>query len=323
MRFPPRLFNRIVPALTWAALLSITAGAQPWPSKPITLVIAFAPGSIMDTVGRAISRDLSNVLGQPVVVENKSGGGGVAASVSVARAPPDGYTLLMTTIGPAVLRPLIDGKLAYDAVADFVPIVLVGDVPNILAANPKLGFDSVRDLVAYAKRSPGRFSMAHAGPGTMGHLLDVLFATEAGIDGNLVSYRGAAPMMLDLASGQVDFGFPAYGPEAAVTRILAVATDERVEFLPGVPTMSESNFPGVIGSTWYAIFAPTGLAPEIVSKFNTSINAFLNREETRRLLASFGFRILGGAPQRLRDRMVDDRGKWSKVINANNIHVDQ
>src|ERR1700693_6378938 len=159
MRMPARLFKRIVPALALKALFSITAGAQPWPSKPITLVIAFAPGSIMDTVGRAISRDLSNVLGQPVVVENKSGGGGVAASVSVARAPPDGYTLLMTTIGPSVLRPLIDGRLAYDAVRDFVPVILVGDVPNVLAANPKLGFNSVRDLVAYAKQNPGRFSM--------------------------------------------------------------------------------------------------------------------------------------------------------------------
>jgi tripartite-type tricarboxylate transporter receptor subunit TctC len=298
------------------------ADAESWPTKPLTFINAFAPGSIGDSVGRAVAQGISDALSQPVVVENRSGSGGALASAQVARVPADGYTLLMTTIGPSVLRPLIDSKLSYDAVADFTPIILVGDVPNVLATSPHLGFQSVQELVAYAKRNPGRFSLAHAGPGTVAHLLALLFTTAAGVEANYVGYRGAAPMMLDLAGGQVDAAFPALGPEAKVTTILGVASDERVDFLPGIPTMKEGNYPSVVGSTWYAIYTSAGLPPEILAKLNSAINAYLERRDVRERLTSLGFRILGGSPQRLQAKMNDDRVKWSQVITSAHISIE-
>ncbi|HEY4819956.1 MAG TPA: tripartite tricarboxylate transporter substrate binding protein, partial [Xanthobacteraceae bacterium] len=203
-----------------------------------------------------IGQDLSKALDRPVVVETRSGGGGVVASVAVAKAPPDGYTLLMTTIGPAVLRPLIDHKLSYDPVGDFTPIALVGDAPNVIVASPKWAASKVRDVVAYAKQNPGKLTVGHPGAGTMGHLIALLFAAEAGIEVNFVAYQGAPAILSDLAGGHIDIGAIAFGVGADAVKVLAVTTEERLDFLPDVPTMKESDFPNVSGTTWSAIFAP-------------------------------------------------------------------
>ena len=245
----------------------------------MTLVIAFAPGSMIDFVGRALADDLSAAIGQPVVVETKSGGGGVVASIDVAKAAPDGYTLLLTGVGPAALRPLIDKSVGYDPVADFTPIILVGETPNVLLANPKLGVKTVKDLVAYAKSKGGKISIGHSGPGTMGHLSTVLFASEAGLDVTSVSYRGTAPMMIDVLGGQIDAGFPAYNPATQQATILAVTTDERVDFLPDVPTMKESGF-DLVGGTWNAIFGPAHMPAAIVAKLNRRDGCLLRKPET-------------------------------------------
>ncbi len=298
------------------------ADAQSWPSRPVTLIDAFAVGSI-DTVGRAIARPLQDVLGQPVIFENRSGSGGAIASVSVAKAPADGYTLLLTTIGPAVLRPLIDSKINYDPVADFAPVVLVGDIPNVLVTGQKRDMGSVQELIAYAKKNPGHFSLAHPGTGTMGHLLVVLFASATGIDANMVGYRGGARIALDIAGGQVDAAIPAYGPEESSNKILAVATEERVDFLPGIPTLKESDLPGVVGSTWYGIYAPAGTPAAVVAKLNAALNTVLGRDDIRKQFTTIGFRTLGGTAERLKQRMVDDRAKWSQVIRAAKITIDQ
>jgi tripartite-type tricarboxylate transporter receptor subunit TctC len=324
MRYGTRRLGATFAALACALLWLGAARAQggpAWPSRPITLVVAFSPGTTLDYAARAIAQDLSRVLGQPVVVENRPGGGGVVGSVTVAKAPPDGYTLLMTGIGPAVLRPLLDDKLSYDAVADFTPIVLVGDAPNVLAASPTSGFGGVSDVIAYARRNPGKLTIGHSGPGTLNHLIAVLFSAEAGIATTLISYQGSSPIVTDLAGGHIDTGYIAYAPGSAATKILAVTTDQRVDFLPGVPTLKESNFPNVIGSTWNAIFAPAGLPADIAVRLNGAISAFLAKEETRQQFRSVGYRLLGGPPERLRELMADDRAKWSKVIAAANIRL--
>jgi tripartite-type tricarboxylate transporter receptor subunit TctC len=269
-----------------------------------------------------IGQDLSKALDRPVVVETRSGGGGVVASVAVAKAPPDGYTLLMTTIGPAVLRPLIDHKLSYDPVGDFTPIALVGDAPNVIVASPKWAASKVRDVVAYAKQNPGKLTVGHPGAGTMGHLIALLFAAEAGIEVNFVAYQGAPAILSDLAGGHIDIGAIAFGVGADAVKVLAVTTEERLDFLPDVPTMKESDFPNVSGTTWSAIFAPAGLEPDIVARLNKTINAFIAREDTRKQFATVGYRVLGGPPQRLQARMAEDRAKWSKVIAAAKISVD-
>ena len=320
-----RLLGRSLGTLLFVVLAiyaSLPTDAQPWPSRPITLVAAFPPNTTTDYGARMIGQDLSKALDRPVVVETRSGGGGVVASVAVAKAPPDGYTLLMTTIGPAVLRPLIDHKLPYDPVGDFTPIALVGDAPNVIVAGPRWAASKVRDVVAYAKQNPGKLTVGHPGAGTMGHLVALLFAAEAGIDVNFIAYQGAPAILSDLAGGHIDIGAIAFGTGADAVKILAVTTDERLDFLPDVPTMKESDFPNVSGTTWSAIFAPAGLEPDIVARLNTTINAFISKDDTRKQFATVGYRVLGGPPQRLQARMADDRAKWAKVIAAAKISVE-
>jgi len=296
------------------------AAAEDWPQRPVTLLISFASGSMIDFVGRSLANDLSAAIGQPVVVETKSGGGGVVASLFVAKAPPDGYTLLLTGVGPAALRPLIDKSVGYDPVADFTPIILIGETPNVLLANPNLGVKTVKDLVAYAKSKGGRISIGHSGPGTMGQLCTILFAAEAGLDLSSVSYRGTAPMMIDVLGGQIDAGFPAYNPATRQATVLAVTTDERVDFLSDVPTMKESGF-DLVGGTWHAILGPAHMPPEIVARLNGVMNAFLRKPETRRRLA--GYRMFGGPPARVTERIVQERTKWSKIIEDAKIGGDK
>lgn len=298
------------------------AAAEDWPQRPVTLLISFASGSMIDFVGRSLANDLSEAIGQPVVVEAKSGGGGVVASLFAAKAPPDGYTLLLTGVGPAALRPLIDKSVGYDPVADFTPIILIGETPNVLLANPNLGVKTVKDLVAYAKSKGGRISIGHSGPGTMGQLCTILFAAEAGLDLSSVSYRGTAPMMIDVLGGQIDAGFPAYNPATRQATVLAVTTDERVDFLSDVPTMKESGF-DLVGGTWHAIMGPAHMPPELVAKLNGVMNAFLRKPETRRRFSEAGYRMFGGPPARVTERIVQERTKWSKIIEDAKIGDDK
>jgi tripartite-type tricarboxylate transporter receptor subunit TctC len=277
---------------------------------------------MIDFVGRSLANDLSEAIGQPVVVETKSGGGDVVASLFVAKAPPDGYTLLLTGVGPAALRPLIDKSVGYDPVADFTPIILIGETPNVLLANPNLGVKTVKDLVAYAKSKGGRISIGHSGPGTMGQLCTILFAAEAGLDLSSVSYRGTAPMMIDVLGGQIDAGFPAYNPATRQATVLAVTTDERVDFLSDVPTMKESGF-DLVGGTWHAILGPAHMPPELVAKLNGVMNAFLRKPETRRRFSEAGYRMFGGPPARVTERIVQERTKWSKIIEDAKIGDDK
>ena len=298
-----------------SVMASRPAAAEDWPSRPITLVVAFAAGSIIDLVGRGIADELSKVLGQPVVVESHSGAGGVVASLYVAKAAPDGYTLLLTGIGPAALRPIIDKSVGYDPIADFTPLILVGETPNVLLANPKLGVKTVKDLVAYAKSKGGRISVGHSGAGTMGHLSTLLFGKEAGLDAASVSYRGTAPMMIDVLGGSIDAGFPAYNPATRQATILAVTTADRVDFLPDVPTMKESGF-SLDGGTWNAIFGPARMPPAIVAKLNGAMDAYLHRPDIRQQYSKTGYRVLGGPPARLTEKIEGERAKWTDIIAA-------
>jgi tripartite-type tricarboxylate transporter receptor subunit TctC len=298
------------------------AATEEWPARPVTLVLAFAAGAMIDFVGRQLANDVSAAIGQPVVVETKSGAGGIIAALTVAKAAPDGYTLLMTAVGPAVLRPLIEKNIGYDTDTDFTPISLIGETPNVLVADPKLGINSVKELLAYAKTKGGKISIGHAGPGTMGHLCAIVFAAKAGLEANFIGYRGTAPMLIDLLGGQIDSGFPGYSVPVQTTKILAVTSDERVEFLPGVPTMKESGI-DLVGSTWFGIFGPANMPPEIVAKLNAAIEAFLRKPETRRRFTEAGFRGLGGPPVRLSEMVKKERAKWAHIVEGLNLGADK
>jgi tripartite-type tricarboxylate transporter receptor subunit TctC len=317
-----KMSRRLIAVATVSALAMGVAAAQSWPTRAIALLVAFTPSTTPDFAARALAQELSTSLGQSVVVENRAGGGGVIASVSVAKAPADGYTLLMTTIGPAVLRPLIDRKVGYDAVGDFTPIALVGEAPNVMVASPQRGFNSVQDVVAYAKRNPGKLTIGHPGVGTMGHLIALLFAAEAGIEANFIAYQGSPPIITDLMGGHIDLGSIAYGAAIGAATILAVTSNEPLPFLPGVATMKDAGMPNVTGATWSALFGPAGLQPAIVEKLNSRIGAFLDRDETRAQFDRVGYHVLGGPPERLRARMAEDRAKWSKVITAAKLSLE-
>ena len=311
----------VVVALAVALVSPMRATAQDWPTKPITIVLGFAPGSMIDFVARSVANDLSTTLGQPILVETRQGGGGVLASNYVAKAPPDGYTVLMSAVGPVVLRPLIDKTVTFDLEKDFTSVILVGEAPNVLVANPKLGLKSPKDLVAYGNAHGGKLSIGHSGPGTLGQLSTILFGAMSGLDVASVSYRGTGPMMVDVLGGTLDAGIPAYNPATKEGSLLAVTSEQRVEFLPDVPTMKESGF-DIVGGTWEGIFVPTGTPPEIVTKLHAAIEAFLQKPEARKRLSEFGFQPMGGPPSRLVEKIMQDRAKWATIIRDAKIGAD-
>ncbi len=324
---PGRIPRRIAKAcaliaIAAAVLAPRAAMANTWPSRPVTIVLGFAPGSMIDFVGRALAHELTTTLGQPFVIETRQGGGGVVASTYVSKQPADGYTLLMTAVGPAVLRPLMDKTVTFDLDREFTPISLLGEAPNVLVANPKLGLKSVKDLVAHAKARGGKISIGHSGPGTLGHLATLLFAAEAGLDAASVSYRGTGPMMIDVLGGAIDAGFPAYNPATKESTILAVTSGQRADFLPDVPTMKESGF-DLVGGTWEAIYAPANLPPDIAAKLNAAIEAYLRKPETRKQLGETGFQVIGGPPAKLVETMKQDRAKWGKIIRDAKLGTDE
>jgi tripartite-type tricarboxylate transporter receptor subunit TctC len=291
-----------------------------WPARPVTIVYPFAPGGNEGFV-RVLAQMLSEKFGQPFIMEIRSGAGGAIGSVQVANAPPDGYTLLITYVGPAVLNKLLYKSIPYDPDTEFEPVVLLGEAPQVIVSSPKLGLKSLADLVAYGKNNPGQLTVGHSGLGTMGHLAAALFLMRAGVDGSLIAYRGATPAITDILSGHIAAGVPAYIPIVDNVTCLAVTSEERVSFLPGIPTARESGV-DVVASTWSALVGPKGMPPEIVAKLNAAINGYLRSEDGVRQLTLFGLRALGGPPSDVTDLMAHDKAKWEPVIRAGNIKLD-
>jgi tripartite-type tricarboxylate transporter receptor subunit TctC len=298
------------------------AAAQSLFTRPVTLVAISAPGAINDFITRLLGQELSIAIGQPVVVENRTAAGGVPAFAQVSKSPPDGQLFIMSAVGPAVLAPLISSNAKYDTLADFTPVILTCETPNVLLVSPKLGAKNVADVVAYAKGHGGKLNIGYPGIGTTAHLLALLFAGEAGIDASFVAYRGAAPMAADLAGGQIDIAFPAYGPGIDAVPLIAVATPEPAAILPGVPTMTGSGFPKVSGSTWYGVFAPPGLPDEVAHKVNAAVDAALAKDDIRARMQKAGCAPIGGPSARLVERVTADRAKWGAVVKAAGIRTD-
>ncbi len=323
MRNPLSWINVVCLAFALSVLPPQTSRAHEWPSRPITLVAPFPPGSPADFVARAIAQDLTHRLGQPVIVENKAGSGGSIALTAVARAAPDGYTLLVTGIGPAIQRPLIDKNLSYDTFRDFAPIVLSSDTPNVLLTGAQSKFKTLHDVIAYAKANPGKLTIGHPGIGTMGHFVALLFAAEAKIDAIFIAYKGPPAIISDVVGGRIDLGSIAYGGSSKAAKVLAVTTNESVSFLPGVPTMNQLRLSKATGATWHAVFAPAGTSAKIIAKLNTAINVFLAKAETKKQFEKLGFRVVGGSAEELKQQMLDDRSKWSNVIAKAHLNLNR
>ena len=309
--------------LLWTILSAVMpAAAQPaaWPSRPVTLVFPFAPGGAEGFI-RVLAQALSERLGQPFVLEIRSGAGGAIGSVQVANAAPDGHTLLVTYVGPAVLNKLLYKSIPYDPDTEFEPVALLSEVPQVIVSSPKLGFKTLADLIAYGKALPDTLTVAHPGAGTMGHLAAALFLSRAGITGSLVGYRGSTPAITDILSGHIMAGVPAYIPVVETVTRLAVTSEERVGFLPDVPTARESGI-DVVASTWGALVGPKGMPAGVVGKLNAAVNDFLASDEGKRQLVLFGMSGLGGPPAHVTELMAREKTKWGAVIREAKVKVD-
>ena len=313
------------------ALLSIaTVRAQApiaYPSKPIKLVVPFPAGGPLDAAGRAIAQKLNEAWGQPVVVENKPGAGGNIGADAVAKSPADGYTLVMGALSTHAVNPHLYAKMPYDALKDFAPVTLVAVTPNVLVLNPSVPANSVAELIALAKASPGKLSFASGSNGSAGHLAGELFKSLAKVDIVHVPYKGGAPAMQDLLGGQVQFMFDNLANsmaqmKAGKLKAFAVTTAKRSSLAPELPTMSEVGVPGFDISTWYGIFVPAGTPPEIVRKLNAEIVRWLASDDARDKLKTQGAEPAPTTPEQFDAFVRAENAKYAKIVKDSGARVD-
>ena len=321
-----RLFA--IAAATLAVAFAPLAFAQStYPTRPIRLIVPFPPAGTTDILARAVAQKLSETWGQQVVVENHPGAGGNIGSDIVAKASPDGYTLLMGTVGTHAINPSLYSKMPYDHVKDFVPVILVAGVPNVLVVNPSLPVKSVRELIDYAKANPGKLNFASSGNGTSIHLSGELFKTMTGVQMTHVPYKGSSPALTDLMGGQVQLMFDNLPSslsfiKAGKLRALAVTSSERSATLPELPTLAESGLPGFEASSWFGVLAPAGTPKDIVDKINGAVAAWLATPEAKEKLLSQGALVAGGTPEAFTKHIAAETAKWAKVVKASGAHVD-
>jgi tripartite-type tricarboxylate transporter receptor subunit TctC len=314
-------------ALLLAVFLAGTATAQDYPTKPVR-IIAAAQGGLTELMPRTLAAKLHEKTGQPWIVEQKLGAGGVIGAEYVMKAPPDGYTLFVGYTGVFSVLPALGAKLPFDVNRDFEPIVLMATVPNILIVHPSVPANSVKELIALAKAKPGSLTYASQGVGSSGHITGEQFKQIAGVDILHVPYKGAAPAIQDLLGGQVSMLFDVVpfalaNVKAGKVRALGVATSERVSVLPDVPTMAEAGIPGMEGGAWFALYAPAGPPKHIVDFINREANLILGDAEFRGRMGAQGVAVPLGSPQDLRNFVQQRTDTWSRVAKAASIKLEQ
>jgi tripartite-type tricarboxylate transporter receptor subunit TctC len=319
------LLTAVITAI--AAPFTFAQGAANYPTKPVRLVVPFPAGGTTDILARAVAQKLSEAWGQQVIVDNRPGAGGNIGSDLVAKSKPDGYTLLMGTVGTHAINPSLYKNMPYDHVKDFVPVILVAGVPNVLVVNPSLPVHSVPELIAYAKANPGKLNFASSGNGTSIHLSGELFKAMTGVEMTHVPYKGSAPALTDLIGGQVQLMFdnlPSSLPfiKAGKLRALAVTSGARAAALPDLPTLAESGLPGFEASSWFGVLAPAGTPRDIVAKLNGAIAGWLASPEAKEKLLAQGAIAAGGTPEDFARHIGAETSKWAKVVKASGAHID-
>ena len=313
--------------LAAAAVLigSLTQGAaQEWPVRPVTMVVPFTSGTTSDVVARALMDHLSKAIGQPIVIDNRGGAGGNIGAGMVAKAKPDGYTILLATTGPAATNKLMYKTMSFDPQRDFASIVLVGKAPVIIVARPNGPANSLQGLIGYAKANPDKVTAGFPGNGTLGHITGKLLQERSGIKFGETQYRGSTPIITDLLGGHIDIAMDsmaAYVPQVqdGKLRALAIASSRRFAGLPDVPTASEAGLPGFEASVWYAMLAPTGTPEPVIAKLNAATNDFLKTAQAKELFEKLGIDVAGGAPNDLRTFVSSEIEKWAPIIKSANI----
>lgn len=321
-----RPMRALVLAAATASLMAFAghAGAQNWPTRPVTMVVPFTAGTTSDVVARLLADHLSKAIGQPIVIDNRGGAGGNIGGALVARAQPDGYTLLLATTGPAATNKLLYKDLSYDPQRDLAPVMLVGKSPVIIVARPDAPFRTLAEMIDYAKANPDKLNAGFPGNGTLGHITGELLKDRTHIAFGQVQYRGSTPIMTDLIGGHIDVAMDsmaAYVPNVKDGRLhaLAIAGAKRWSALPDVPTVSESGLPGFEASVWYALLAPNGTPPDIVAKLNTAANEFLASDRAKDTFGNLGIEMAGGTPDDLRTFIGAEIAKWGPIVRAANI----
>ena len=309
--------------LAWPAI----AQTQQYPTKPIHIVVPSAPGDGSDLTARLISDQLSSALGQPIVIDNKLGAGGVVGTEFAARQPADGYTLIMANAGSHAINAALYSKLSYDPAKDFTAVALVAVSPNMMSVNPSLPVKSIGEFIAYAKSHPGEINYASGGNGSSAHLSAELFKSMAGITMNHVPYKGSTPALTDLIGGQVQVmigNLPPMLPhvKAGKLRALGVTTSKRYPGLPEVPTVAESGLRGFETVAWFGLFAPAGTPREIVARLNREVNAIIAKPEIRDRLLGIGMEPSPGTPEEYSTRQASDIAKWKKVVAESGARID-
>ena len=331
-RFAGTRRRTIVHACIAAAVASAFAApalAQTaYPNKPIRVLVGFAPGGGTDIVARALGVKMSEILGQPIVVENRAGASGTIAAAEVARAAPDGYTLLMGHSNSNAIAPFVLDKVPYDAAADFTPITYVGYVPNVLVVHPSIPARTVPELIALAKGKPGEYTYASSGVGSTQHLAGALFAKLTDVQLNHIPYKGSGQAVVDLIGGQVNMNFDTMPPvlehiKSGKLRALAISTPQRLSQLPDVPTFSEVGIKGFEVTNWYSVMGPKGLPADVVAKIDDAVKKSMNDPAIRASLVAQGVQFGGAAtPAQFSDFIKAELTKYQKLVKDLNVKAN-
>jgi tripartite-type tricarboxylate transporter receptor subunit TctC len=333
MRFTTRRTSLMALAVCTSSLMALPLQAQTaWPSKPVKIVVPFAPGGTTDILARAIAPDLSKAFGQQFVVENKGGAGGNLGAEQVAKSAGDGYTLLMGTVGTHGINRALYAKLPYDPIKDFAPITLVAGVPNVMAVNAEFAnankINSVNDFTRYAKSHPGQLNMASSGNGTSIHLAGELYKSMTGTFMTHIPYRGSGPALLDLAAGNMQVMFDNL-PSAmqlikgGKLKALAVTSAQRSAALPDTPTVEEAgNLKGFEASSWFGLLAPAGTPPDVVNRIQQEVAKSLATPALKERLAALGAIPSGNTPAQFAAHIDAEHKKWADVVKASGAKVD-
>jgi hypothetical protein len=315
-------------ALTLPAIAPSIARAQSWPTRPIKLIVGFAPGGGTDIVSRILATKLSEILGQQVLVENRSGAAGTIAADLVAKSAADGYTLLAGHANSNAIAPNVMAKVPFDALNDFTPITYIGYTPNVLVVNPTVPAKSVEELVALAKSKPGVLTYASSGVGSTQHLAGALFNQISGTQMTHIPYKGSGQAVVDLVAGQVNVNFDTLPPvlehiRAGRLRALAISSSKRMPQLPDVPTFEEKGIRGFDVTNWYSLMGPKGLPREIVSKLDDAMKKALSDADVRSKLEPQGV-LIGGAPtpEAFREFIRAENAKYAKMTRELNVRAD-
>ncbi len=313
--------------LSWSGAVMAQTPATDWPIKPVRWVVPFPPGGAMDAIARTLGDKAGKALGQSFVIENKAGAGGNIGADYVSKAPADGHTIMITSIGMATNKPLY-GKLSYDPIKDFAPVSLLAVVPNVLVTNnTQPNVKNVADLVAAARKAPGQLSYASAGNGTSIHLAGEMFTSLTGTDMLHVPYKGSGPAVADLLGGQVNYMFDSITSarshlQSGKLRALAVTTAKRSPALPNVPTMAEAGVAGYEVSPWFAVFAPAGTPKPVIDKLNRTLRDAMKQPDVAARFESIGAEAVGSSPEELASHLARESTRWGKLITERGIRSD-